>query len=506
MSDLKNAEYRMDAATTFEEWKAAAIDHDALSGADEWKRREHSDRYDYATIRERLREIRKARNAGDDRALLFALNEGLHGNLGGMGKGSLYTYTKFGTKRLITDYVEEVTSALAHIATVRSTVISKAEKKDFFHRASHCFGRSALMLSGAGALGPFHVGVIKALLEEGLLPRVISGSSAGALIAAVVGTHSDEELKPFFEAEMGVEAPIEQMHLTSVLGWRDRIQTEDLREMVDTWIPDVTFAEAFQMTGRHINVSVAPFRKMQASRLLNAITSPNVLLRDAVMASCAVPGVFPPVMLMARDADGDKQPYLSDMRWIDGSVTDDLPAKRLGRLYGVNHFIASQTNPIVLWTIRNPNGETGALSNLWDIGGRVSKEWFRTTRDLADKLTRRFPNANSAVNMFHSVALQEYTADINIIPRYRFWDPRKLLAPLDQEEMLYLINEGEIATWPLVEMIRNCSIISHTLDGILEDIEGDVVGLYRPHSKSASVKSEATDGKARKNPPPKAVA
>lgn len=491
MSELRNAQQRMDEAETFQEWKAAAIEHDALSGADEWKKREHSERYDYATIRERLREIRKARRAGDDRALLFALNEGIHGNLGGMGKASLYTRSKFGTKRLITDYVEEVTQALHHISKVRSNVITKTEKKDFLHRASHCYGRSALMLSGAGALGPFHIGVIKTLLEQGLLPRVISGSSAGAMIAAIVGTHSDEALKPYFDAEVGVEAPIEQMKLTSVLGWRDRIQTEDLREMIETWIPDVTFAEAFQMTGRHINVSVAPFKKMQASRLLNAITSPNVLLREAVMASCAVPGVFPPVMLMARDADGEKQPYLSDMRWIDGSVTDDLPAKRLGRLYGVNHFIASQTNPIILWTIRNPNAEAGLFSNMWELGARMTKEWFKTTRQMSDRMTRALPNVNSAVNMFHSVALQEYTADINIIPRYRFWDPRKLLSPLDQEEMLFLIEEGEAATWPQVEMIRNCTIISHTLDDILEEMEGDVIGLYRPTATTASPKAVA---------------
>ncbi len=492
MSNLKKAQQLMDEATSYEEWKDAARDHDALSGAEEWKKREHSGRYDYATIRERLREIRKARATGDDRALLFALNEGIHGNLGGMGKASLYTRSKFGTKRLISDYVEEVTAALDHIAQVRSNVITKAEKKDFFHRASHCFGRSALMLSGAGALGPFHIGVIKTLLEQNLLPRVISGSSAGALIAAIVGTHSDAELKPFFDADVGIEAPIEQMGLTSVLGWRDRIQTEDLREMIEAWVPDVTFAEAFQMTGRHINVSVAPSRKMQASRLLNAITSPNVLLREAVMASCAVPGVFPAVMLMARDADGEKQPYLSDMRWIDGSVTDDLPAKRLGRLYGVNHFIASQTNPIILWTIRNPNSDGGVFASLWDMGSRASKEWFKATRDFSDRITRGFPNTNSALNMFHSVALQEYTADINIIPRYRFWDPRKLLAPLDRDEMSYLIAEGEIATWPQVEMIRNCCIISHALDGILEDIEGDVVGLYRSTGTRAGPKIVAT--------------
>ena len=82
---MKNAQKRMDDATTYAEWKEAAHEHDVLSGAEDWKRQEHTSRYDYATIRERIREIRKARDTGDDRALLFALNEGIHGNLGGMG-------------------------------------------------------------------------------------------------------------------------------------------------------------------------------------------------------------------------------------------------------------------------------------------------------------------------------------------------------------------------------------------------------------------------------------
>lgn len=37
------------------------------------------------------------------------------------------------------------------------------------------------------------VGVIKALYERNLLPRVISGASAGSLMAAAVGTMTDEE-------------------------------------------------------------------------------------------------------------------------------------------------------------------------------------------------------------------------------------------------------------------------------------------------------------------------
>ena len=42
---------------------------------------------------------------------------------------------------------------------------------------------------------------------------------------------------------------------------------------------------------------------------------------------------------------GKVQPYLPSRRWIDGSFSQDLPAKRLARLYSVNHFIVSQVMP-----------------------------------------------------------------------------------------------------------------------------------------------------------------
>lgn len=40
----------------------------------------------------------------------------------------------------------------------------------------------------------FHLGVVKTLFEHGLLPRIISGASAGALMAALVCVKTDEEL------------------------------------------------------------------------------------------------------------------------------------------------------------------------------------------------------------------------------------------------------------------------------------------------------------------------
>ena len=45
----------------------------------------------------------------------------------------------------------------------------------------------------------YHAGVIKALLEEDLLPRVISGSSVGSVYAGFICTKTDSELWDLLE-------------------------------------------------------------------------------------------------------------------------------------------------------------------------------------------------------------------------------------------------------------------------------------------------------------------
>ena len=43
---------------------------------------------------------------------------------------------------------------------------------------------------------------MKAFLDAGLLPRVITGTSAGGLVAALVGTRTDEELRTLLVPEL----------------------------------------------------------------------------------------------------------------------------------------------------------------------------------------------------------------------------------------------------------------------------------------------------------------
>ena len=206
------------------------------------------------------------------------------------------------------------------------------------------------MLSGGGALGFYHIGVVITLLEEKLLPHVISGASAGSLVAAVLGTHTDDEMEKFMDPKnLAFEAQQEASWFNRMFrGERANIDIHDLQNLINRLIPDMTFEAAYKKPGREICISIAPAEPHQTSRLLNAIASPNVYIRSAVLASCAVPGVYPPVSLQAKNVYGDSQPYLASRKWIDGSISDDLPAKRLSRMYGVNHFIVSQINPVVL--------------------------------------------------------------------------------------------------------------------------------------------------------------
>lgn len=56
---------------------------------------------------------------------------------------------------------------------------------------------SKLQIIGS-TFGLYHLGVVKTLLENNCLPRIVCGSSIGSLIAALVCIHTDDELPAVF--------------------------------------------------------------------------------------------------------------------------------------------------------------------------------------------------------------------------------------------------------------------------------------------------------------------
>jgi NTE family protein len=470
---LKKLESAMASAACYEEWKEAAIEHDEASGAARWKVIDQSRRYDFVSIRARLDHLRNLRARGDDRGLLFALNEGIHGNMGGMGRSELYGKAKFGTKGLIENYVEEIALALEHLAQPEVDNISFAEKLDFFQRASHCFGRSALMMSGSGTLLYFHLGVARALWREYLLPDVISGSSGGAFVGSVICSSTDKELDEFFDVGMmhGTDNPSGLLARVLSFVRTRRMTADDIWEALEEFLPDYTFDESFKLTGRHMNVSVAPAENHQKSRLLNADTSPNVMMREAVLASTAIPGFFPPVVLMAKNDQGERQAYHSSRKWVDGSLSEDLPAKRLARLYGINHYIVSQTNPYVIPFIDTTKRKTDVVSEVKYAAIDTARAWINAGAAIFEKPLGWIPEVERLTNSALSVINQSYMGDITISPRSKLHNPLKALSWRTHDEIIELMDEGERATWPRIERIRIQTRISRTLDPILQRFE-----------------------------------
>lgn len=433
--------------------------------------------YNLRLVRNRLAIIRAAREHEDPRELLFVINEGVHGNLGSIGNADLFKRANQQEKALIREYFAEISLALQDLAETKSPDISTAEKIDLFRRASQCYGDSALMLSGAGSLTPYHIGVVQALYENDLLPRVISGSSGGSLIAGMLGTRSPEELRDIFDNQDVFKLINDTLtnlegHMPTEKKWGGLLPvlyTEDiLRRIVDTWIPDLTFSEAYERSGLAINVSITPSTIVGSSRLLNAITSPNVYIREAVRASCSVPGVFPPVELRAKGYDGQRRPYIRGEKWVDGSVGLDLPSRRLGRLYRVNHFITSQTNPAVLWAVRGASNAGPHGRRVIEWASEIFRANLKALQPVTSAITGRFPWVKSVNHLFYSVAGQEYTADINILPAKRVLKIHEVMSPITQEQAEALVNDGKNQTLAQIELIRNCTMISKTLTKILQ--------------------------------------
>ncbi|KAJ2382756.1 hypothetical protein GGI23_007296, partial [Coemansia sp. RSA 2559] len=124
----------------------------------------------------------------------------LKANAGGWENHQIWSRAYSGATRVIEEYSEE---AVRSVNCVRcSRILSAQEKLAFFRQVAKQQGRTALCLSGGAAMGWKHLGVARCLLDEARLPRVISGTSAGSVVAAMLATHTDDELRMVIRPEI----------------------------------------------------------------------------------------------------------------------------------------------------------------------------------------------------------------------------------------------------------------------------------------------------------------
>jgi predicted acylesterase/phospholipase RssA len=453
-------------STSYEEWYASALELDRLEKKDHWREVQESPEYDHRLIASRVKLLRKLRREQNFDLMMFRLREELHGNLGNMANPALYQHARTGSKKLINEYLDEVSAALNLLADSNVKDLTPMRKRRFLKRAARSFGRSALLLSGGASLGLFHLGVIEELEEQGIMPRVITGSSAGAIIAGIVATHTDSELAEMLEPSNVDFEWCRVFGVYELMKGSGVLDQKLLQRSIERNIPEMTFLEAYQHTNRILNITVSPADSHQFPRLLNYLTAPNVLVRRAALASAAIPGLFPPVQLRAKNFAGKSVAYMPQSRWIDGSVHEDIPKEKVNRLHNVNHYIVSQTNPHVVPFLSEEIEETGLIPFIQDV---ILKAPMVQIEHFLELVHQHFdvPGLGSVIKKAHAIASQTYSGDITVYPERHLMNLGKMFSNFGPEEVQKMMLEGRRATWPKVERIRNTTQISRTFDSCL---------------------------------------
>lgn len=184
----------MEQQTSYGDWYKVASQLDHSKGLTRWQ----DDLNDFTALhfnwdflRHLIADMKLARKNQDASMGLAVLHQCIRKNIGGIFREELYSYTNTGEpKNLVIEFVDEVVTTLEWL-TERDPEVDVTSLLD---SARIIYGRTALCLSGGGMMALYHLGSVRALLIEGILPHIISGASAGALCAAFVCTRRDEEL------------------------------------------------------------------------------------------------------------------------------------------------------------------------------------------------------------------------------------------------------------------------------------------------------------------------
>lgn len=157
---------------------------------------------------------------------------------------------------------------------------------------------TAFVLSGGGSLGAVQVGALQALAEHGIHPDLLVGTSAGSLNAAFVAAygHTPEALRRLSALWTGLR----RRDLFAVSPFGAALAATGRRGALCSPAPLARLLAA-QLPFTDLEDAAIPVHAVTADFLTGeevVLSSGNAV--EALCASCAVPGVFPPVHIDGR--------------------------------------------------------------------------------------------------------------------------------------------------------------------------------------------------------------
>jgi NTE family protein len=182
---------------------------------------------------------------------------------------------------------------------------------------------TAYVLGGGGVLGSSEVGMVRALADHGVRPDLVLGTSIGALngafIAADPGAEGAERLAAVWEAVVreGVFLDSPMRQAARVARYRTHLLSNaPLRHVIERYLPVHRFEDLevpFQCVAACIEDSSGRWFA-------------DGDLPDAVVASCSVPGLFPPVRI-------------GEHHYLDGGLVHSIPVGRALALGATRIFV-----------------------------------------------------------------------------------------------------------------------------------------------------------------------
>lgn len=481
-------------AVTYKEWLEASEKLDELENNILWKNTPESDLYDYKLLQDQLDEMRNAKANKDYELILYLIRSFWKRDFAGINNDKLYSVCHVGTKKLISDYNTECVECLETLVSSECD-LDDQYILDVLTESKRKYGRTAITMSGGGTFGMMGIGVFATLLEHELCPKIVAGSSGGSIVCSIVCSKTPDELKSILSNIFESSFKVFQMdngtdsmytYLSRLLKYGVWFESTNLQETMKGFLGNMTFKEAFNKTGRILNVTVSSATVHDQPTLLNHLTAPNVLIWSAVCASCSLPVVFASSTIFEKNMETGEIHEWSNpsLRFVDGSINSDLPIQRLSEMFNVNHTIACQVNPHISPWVKHFSGEigTGWKKAFHSFSNFISLEISHYC-DIFTELGV-FVNLSTKIKQ---LLVQSYTGDITILPEIHFGEQPKILINPTPDFLWQVILRGARATWSKLATIRDQYAVEFALDKHISILKSRVFFKRRKSGRNNSL-------------------
>lgn len=199
---------------------------------------------------------------------------------------------------------------------------------------------TAFVLSGGGSLGAVQVGMLQALFQDGICPDLLIGTSVGAVNAAWVAGRPDYEgTLALGEIWLSLRRN-DVFPLSPITGARGLlgqtnhlISNDNLRSILEKHIP----YERLEQASLPVHVVATELKSGRAAILSSGPSVP------ALLASTAIPGIFPTVTLGRRE-------------YVDGGVANHTPVTVALELGATRIYVLPVGYP---WLSQEPKNALG---------------------------------------------------------------------------------------------------------------------------------------------------